>query len=80
MYIDQSGFTSYKNLLQEYAQKKKLPLLPSYSTQRTGEGFQSKVTIVRPSGEKLVISSGNHPTKKAAEQEAAMIACDQIGL
>ena len=72
---------SYKNLLQEYTHKNKVSL-PRYETERTEEGFQSTVSLrgPAPSGDLLVFTSGGYPVKKAAEQEAAKMACVELNL
>jgi len=73
------GVVSYKNLLQEYTQKSKLSL-PHYETERTEEGFKSTVSIYKSSGEMVTFTSGGYSVKKAAEQEAAKIACIELNL
>ena len=72
---------SYKNLLQEYFQKKKLPL-PSFRTMASAEmsGFVSTVTVKHEDGTSTTFESPPHPSKKAAEQKAAAIACQSLNL
>ncbi len=72
---------SFKNILQEYTHKNK-GSLPHYETERTDEGFQSTVRLHRagPSSDHLVFTSGGYPVKKAAEQEAAKMACIELNI
>ena len=72
---------SYKNLLQEYLQKHKLPL-PTFRTMASGEmvGFVSTVTVKSVDGESATYESSPHPSKKAAEQNAAAVACQSLNL
>ena len=72
------GAVSFKNLLQEYTHKSKLSL-PHYETERTEEGFKSTVSIYT-SGKSMTFTSAAYPVKKAAEQEAAKIACTELNL
>lgn len=74
-------FVSYKNLLQEKAQKDKVSI-PHYVTERSEkfDGFVSTVTVYLASGHSLPLSSTPHPVKKAAEQEAARLACVELKL
>lgn len=72
---------SYKNLLQEYTQKQKLPL-PTFRTMASAEvsGFISTVTVKSAGGESTTYESSPHPSKKAAEQNAAAVACQSLNL
>ena len=70
---------SYKNLLQEHAQKQGLSL-PHYETERVEMGFQSTVRVHRSASESVEFTSGPQPVKKAAEQEAAKLACVELSL
>lgn len=72
---------SYKNLLQEYLQKQKLPL-PTFRTMASAEmsGFVSTVSIKSADGMSTTYKSSPHPSKKAAEQNAAAIACQSLNL
>jgi len=72
---------SYKNLLQEYCQKQKFPL-PIFSTMASAEvsGFVSTVTVKLADGKSTTFESSPHPSKKAAEQNAAAIACQSLNL
>ena len=72
---------SYKNLLQEYLQKNKLPL-PTFRTMASAEmaGFVSTVTVKSVEGKSITYESLPHPSKKAAEQNAAAIACQSLNL
>lgn len=65
---------SYKNLLQEHIQKQGLSL-PRYETERVELGFQSTVRVPHLGSDSKEFTSGPHPVKKAAEQEAAKMAC-----
>lgn len=70
---------SYKNLLQEHAQKYGLSL-PHYETERVEMGFLSTVRVHRSEKELVEFTSGPQPVKKAAEQEAAKLACIELSL
>lgn len=72
---------SYKNLLQEYCQKQKIPL-PSFSTMASADisGFVSTVSIKLTDGSSTRFEGSPHPSKKAAEQNAAAIACKSLNL
>lgn len=72
---------SYKNLLQEYCQKYKFPL-PTFRTMASAEmsGFVSTVSVKTVDGTSTTFESPPHPSKKAAEQNAAAIACQSLNL
>lgn len=70
---------SFKNLLQEYTQKLKLSL-PRYTTEPTAVGFKSTVSVQRPSKESVIFTGEEQSVKKAAEQDAARIACIELNL
>ena len=72
---------SYKNLLQEYLQKQRLPL-PTFRTMASAEmsGFVSTVSVKLADGTSTTYESSPHPSKKAAEQNAAAIACQSLSL
>lgn len=72
---------SYKNLLQEYFQKQRLPL-PTFNTMASAEmsGFVSTVTVKLADGKSTTFESSPHSSKKAAEQNAAAIACQSLNL
>ena len=70
---------SYKNQLQEHTQKQGLPL-PHYETERVELGFQSTVRVHRAGSDSVEFISGPQPVKKAAEQEAAKLACIELNL
>lgn len=72
-----NAFISYKNLLQEKSQKEKQST-PHYTTERREEGFVSTVTVYIPSGQSFQETSSPHSVKKAAEQEAAKLACKKL--
>lgn len=74
-----SATVSFKNLLQEYTQKLKLSL-PRYTTEPTAVGFKSKVSVQRPSKETVIFTGEEQSVKKAAEQDAARIACIELNL
>ena len=74
-----SATVSFKNLLQEYTQKLKLSL-PRYTTEWTAVGFKSKVSVQRPSKETVIFTGEEQSVKKAAEQDAARIACIELNL
>ena len=52
--------------------------MPNYSTERAEEGFMSTVTVYLPSGQSFKETSSPSPVKKAAEQEAARLACQKL--
>ena len=70
---------SYKNLLQEYLQKQRLPL-PLFRTEASEEGFVSTVTVKSIDGRSAKYESSPHASKKAAEQNAAAVACQLLNL
>ena len=71
---------SYKNLLQEHMQKLACGL-PHYETERVDAGFKSTVRVHRSAGgESIEFTSSPQPVKKAAEQEAAKMACLHLKL
>jgi len=70
---------SYKNLLQEHLQKQRLPL-PLFRTEASEEGFVSTVTVKSSDGRSARYESSAHSSKKAAEQNAAAIACQLLNL
>lgn len=72
---------SYKNLLQEYCQKQKIPL-PVFRTMASAEmsGFVSTVSIKLTEDESTTFEGSPHPSKKAAEQNAAAVACQSLNL
>lgn len=74
-----AGMVSYKNLLQEFTQKNSFSL-PHYETERVELGFQSMVRVHCTSDESVEVTSGPQPVKKAAEQEAAKLACIKLNL
>lgn len=69
----------YKNQLQNYAQKRNLPL-PDYSTEREGpphaSRFKSKVTF----DGKTYVSPEFSPTLKEAEHAAAKVALESLSV
>ena len=74
------GMVSYKNLLQEHMQKLSCSL-PHYETERVDTGFTSTVRVHRSAGsESVEFTSSPQPVKKAAEQEAAKLACVDLKL
>lgn len=72
---------SYKNLLQEHCQKHKLSL-PTFQTMASAEmsGFVSTVIVKQADGKNATFQGSPHPSKKAAEQNAAAIACQSLNL
>lgn len=70
---------SYKNILQEYAQRSKLAT-PHYETMLSDEGFRSTVSLTDRSGKPWTFSSDGQQAKKTAEQQAAQRACSELKL
>lgn len=70
---------SYKNILQEYAQKRKLAT-PHYETEQSEDGFKSTVSVTDGSGRSCRFSSDGQQAKKTAEQQAAQRACCELKL
>lgn len=71
--------SSYKNILQEYAQKSKLAT-PHYETMLSDNGFISTVSVTDRSGRPCTFSSDGQQAKKTAEQQAAQKACCELKL
>ena len=54
--------------------------LPHYETERTDEGFKSTVRVHPTSDTTMEYTSSAQPAKKAAEQEAAKLACEGLNI
>ena len=71
---------SYKNRLQEFFQKRHLPV-PTYETEKLSNSlFRSCLTYSLGSTQRIVIHGIECSTKKAAEQSAAQQACCKLKL
>lgn len=69
------NFISYKNILQEYCQKKYLPV-PSYKAKKANIGYIGNVLF----GPESLESSVTMPSIKEAEQRAAFEALKSVGV
>ena len=68
---------SYKNCLQEYAQASHSPL-PTYKTERSAQGFVATVAVRQLEGDAQYFRGKVQGTIKAAEQDSARVACEQL--
>lgn len=75
-----TGPISYKSLLQEHAHRLRKST-PHYSSERTDNGFVATVVVSQESGPSLHFTSSQPlPIMGAAEQDAAKVACTELGL
>ena len=71
----QANFISFKNSLQEYCQKKHMPV-PAYNSFRNSFGYSAKVEVAG----QTIQSSSIQKERKDAEQNAAYEALKILGL
>ena len=70
-----NNFISYKNILQEYCQKKFLPV-PNYKSENTPHGLRGTVSF----GSEMMKSEVLMPSPKEADQRVAFEALKNIGV